>query len=270
MHDAVNRPLSRELPSLIPLHPAEHLLSSQRVMRFRQVLARRSGRLSMVIEECYDPQNATAIVRTCDCLGIHRLHVITERNHFQVNRRVSQGAHLNLDLRVHDHIDEAYAQLREDGFRILASDLANDAAVGPGALQSQLAEHPLALVFGNEGHGLSEAAIAGADGRFLIPMTGFSQSLNLSVSVAICAYVMRQEALEQDLPGDLPVIEQARWFDSWLKRSKRVEQACQDLGWSGPDGLPPLHPLGRESLDRRGNPCDSIHSSHHSDPDQPA
>lgn len=254
MRSSLGHQFTQELPSPIPPHPAEHLLRPERRARFRQVLARRCGRLSIVVEECYDPQNATAIVRTCDCLGIHRLHVITNHNAFQVNRRVSQGAHLNIDLRLHSDISEAYEQLRGDGFRILASDLREDAANGPGALQQQLAEAPLALVFGNEGHGLSEAACQGADGHFLIPMAGFPQSLNLSVSVAICAYALRQEALENDLPGDLSVAEQSHWFEQWLKRSKQVDRFLHE------SQLPPADQRAEITLDRQGNEVERFHS----------
>jgi tRNA (guanosine-2'-O-)-methyltransferase len=255
MHDAISaRPFSNRLLSPIPEHPAEHLLTEKRRERFRQVLARRTGRLSVVIEECYDPQNATAIVRTCDCLGIHRMHVVTNRNAFQVNRRVSQGAHLNLDLRLHGHIDDAYAELRADGFHILASNLHADAAIGPGSLEQQLESQPLALVFGNEGHGLSEEACQGADGFFVIPMVGFPQSLNLSVSVAMCAYALRQRNLEQDLAGDLSREEQCRWFEQWIRRSAQVDRYCTE------NDLPPIHEMGQAAEDRQGNAIDRMHA----------
>jgi tRNA (guanosine-2'-O-)-methyltransferase len=228
MRGVANRLIEKELPSPIPTHPAEHHLTPERIQRFRQVLARRTGRLAVVVEECHDPQNATAVIRTCDALGIHRCHVVAGRNGFKVNRRVSQGSHLNLDLRVHEHIDEAYAQLKANGFRCYVTDLAADAVVGPGPLKALMAEQPLAVVFGNEGHGLSEAALAGADGRFLIPMVGFPQSLNLSVSVAMTCWTLRQEALEGDLPGDLAAEEQCHWFDVWVRRQKTAAKAMDD------------------------------------------
>ncbi|TVR17860.1 MAG: TrmH family RNA methyltransferase [Planctomycetota bacterium] len=244
------------LPSPIPAHPAEHLLSPQRQQRFRQVLARRTVRLSVVIEECYDPHNATAIVRTCDALGIHRVHVVTGRNAFQVNRRISQGAHHNVDLRIHHTIDAAYDQLRHDDFRIYASNLQNTAQCGPGALAPMLHNQPLALVFGNEGHGLSDAAIDQADDCFLIPMSGFPQSLNLSVSVAICCYALRQPWLEGDLAGDMPAEEQGMWYDQWLRRSASVQRYCEEHGY------PPADTRAEESCDRSGNPIERFHAGY--------
>ena len=115
----------------------EGKLTDKRRNRFRQVLARRSRSLAVVIEDCYDPHNATAVVRTCDCFGVHRVHVVSKRNTFKVNRRVSQGSHLYLDLRVNASIEEAYEELRRDGHKIFVSDLAAGAVVGPGTLRKR-------------------------------------------------------------------------------------------------------------------------------------
>ncbi len=205
----------RPLPSPVPVHPLDVLLTPARAERYRQVLVRRTARLVVLVEDCHDPHNATAIVRTCDAFGLQRVVVVTGRNTFKVNRQVSQGSHHYMDLDVFPDITAAYAALRAEGFRIYVTDLAAGAAVGPGALAPVLAEQPLCLVFGNEGHGVSAAAVAGADGAFLLPMTGFPQSLNLSVSVAVTVYGLRREQLEGDLPGDLPAERQQALYHAW-------------------------------------------------------
>jgi tRNA (guanosine-2'-O-)-methyltransferase len=145
--------------------------------------------------------------------------VTTGSNAFKINRKISQGSHYYVDVQVFPHIRDAYAALRAEGFRILVSDLAANAIVGPEKLKPLLAEQPLALVFGNEGSGVSPDASAGADGFFLIPMSGFPQSLNLSVSVATTAYTLRQDALSADLPGDLSAAQQQACYDQWARRS---------------------------------------------------
>lgn len=206
------------LPSPVPEHPLDRLITPERARRYRQVLARRTGRLVIVVEDCFDPHNATAIVRTCDAFGIHRVVVTTSRNAFKINRKVSQGSHHYVDLPIFPTISEAYAQLRTEGFHILVSDLKAHAVIGPERLKPVLAERKLALVFGNEGSGVSAEASAGADGFFLIPMSGFPQSLNLSVSVALTAYTLRQDALSADLPGDLSADEQCACYDRWVRR----------------------------------------------------
>jgi tRNA (guanosine-2'-O-)-methyltransferase len=229
----------RDLPSPIPAHPLDGLLTPERARKYRQVLARRTGRLVLVVEDCFDPHNATAIVRTCDAFGIHRVVVVAGRNPFKVNRKVSQGSHFYVDVQVFPTITEAYAALRADGFRILVSDLAAQAIIGPERLKATLAEQPLALVFGNEGSGVTPEASAQADGFFLIPMSGFPQSLNLSVSAAITAYTLRQDSLSNDLPGDLSPETQCACYDQWVRRHTGekgetvLRQLRQDVGKFG-------------------------------------
>jgi tRNA (guanosine-2'-O-)-methyltransferase len=205
------------LPSPVAEHALDHLLTGERASKYRQVLARRTGRLTVVVEDCYDPHNATAIIRTCDAFGVHRVVVTTGRNAFKVNPKISQGSHFYADLSVFPAIEEAYAALRARGAAIYVSDLAAQAVVGPERLRPLLAERPLALVFGNEGSGVSPAASALCDGHFLIPMVGFPQSLNLSVSVATALYALRSPELLADAPGDLEPEEQRACYDHWVR-----------------------------------------------------
>jgi len=209
-----------DLPSPVPPHPLDTLITPERARKYRQVLARRTDRLVIVVEDCYDPHNATAIVRTCDAFGLQRVVVTTGRNHFKVNRKVSQGSHLYMDLQVFPEITAAYASLRAEGYRILVTDLAADAVQSPDHLRPLLQERPLALVFGNEGSGVTREASTQADGHFLIPMVGFPQSLNLSVSVAATLWSLRGRELTADQPGDLPVERQVALYDHWIRTHK--------------------------------------------------
>lgn len=209
-----------DLPSPVPVHPLDRLLTPERARKYRQVLARRTGRLVVVVEDCFDPHNATAIVRTCDAFGLQRVVVTTGRNAFKVNRRVSQGSHLYVDLQVFPDIVAAYAGLRADGFAIYVTDLKAGAVLSPDRLRPILVERPLAIVFGNEGTGVSADASRLADGHFLIPMTGFPQSLNLSVSVAATLWALRGRELGDDLPGDLPAARQIALYDRWVRAHK--------------------------------------------------
>jgi tRNA (guanosine-2'-O-)-methyltransferase len=211
---------TRELPSPVPPHGLDGLITPARARKYRQVLARRTERLVVVVEDCFDPHNATAIVRTCDAFGLQRVVVTTGRNAFKVNRKVSQGSHLYVDLQVFPEITAAYAALRADGYRILVTDLAAGAVSSPDHLRPMLAERPLAIVFGNEGSGVSAEASRLADGHFLIPMVGFPQSLNLSVSVAATLWALRGQELTRDAPGDLPPQRQQALYDHWIRDHK--------------------------------------------------
>jgi tRNA (guanosine-2'-O-)-methyltransferase len=216
----------RDLISPVPPHPLDTLITAERARTYRQVLARRTGRLCVVVEECHDPHNATAIIRTCDAFGVHRVAIVTGRNSFKVNRRISQGSHFYVDVQHFTDIAACYAALRGDGFRILATDLATGAVASNSALCAQAAAGPLALVFGNEGAGVTPAASAGADGHVLVPMAGFPQSLNLSVSVAALVYGLRCDALGADAPGDLPPAQQQSVYDRWVRQHVGEDRAA--------------------------------------------
>ena len=230
-----------DLPSPVPAHPLDSLVTDKRARKYRQVLARRTERLIIVVEDCFDPHNATAIVRTCDAFGLQRVVVTTGRNHFKVNRKVSQGSHLYMDLQVFPEITAAYASLRAEGYRILVTDLAAGAVQSPDLLRPLLEERPLALVFGNEGSGVTPAASSQADGHFLIPMAGFPQSLNLSVSVAATLWSLRGRELTADQPGDLPAERQVALYDHWIRTHKgdvadaalRHSAATDEVGKNG-------------------------------------
>jgi len=217
----------RDLPSPVPPHPVDAMLTPSRAHKYRQVLARRTGAVAVILEECYDPHNATAIIRSCDAFGIQRLFVVANRNGFKVNRKISQGSHHYVDILLHPDIGSCYAAARAMGYRVLASDLGVQSVVGPGRLAEENKTQPLALVFGTEGAGLSAIGSQQADGHFLIPMIGFPQSLNLSVSVAVALYALRREALEEDLPGDLSAESQCRIYDTWVREHKG--QAAEKL-----------------------------------------
>jgi tRNA (guanosine-2'-O-)-methyltransferase len=210
----------RDLISPVPTHPLDALITAARARKYRQVLARRTDRLVVVVEDCYDPHNATAIVRTCDAFGLQRVVVTTGRNAFKVNPKISQGSHLYVDLQVFPDITQAYTALRNEGYRIMVTDLAAEALSSPALLQPMLQERPLAIVFGNEGSGVTKEASTLADGHFLIPMIGFPQSLNLSVSVASTLWCLRGQALTDDTPGDLPLERQRALYDLWVRTHK--------------------------------------------------
>jgi tRNA (guanosine-2'-O-)-methyltransferase len=239
--------LQRELPSPVPVHPLDARVTANRARTYRQVLARRCARIAVVIEDCFDPHNATAIVRTCDACGLHRIVVTTAKNGFRVNGKVSQGVHRYLDLQVVPDIDAAAALLKPQGYRFWVTDLAAGAAVGPQTLLPEVERGPIAIVFGNEGHGISDRARALADGCFLLPMAGFSQSLNLSVSAAMTLQALRGAAVATDGPGDLSAAEQTATYDRWIRAYCREGE-----------GEPVEGPIARPAKDRYGAPVEEF------------
>ena len=254
MRSDEERPVPPILPSPIPAHPVDQLLTEARQTKYRQVLARRVKRICVVIEDCHDPHNATAVIRSCDAYGIHNVHVTTQKNTFKVSRAISQGTHRYVDLHVHADIEVAYAALRADGYRIYVSDLGSNELKShtPDDLHKKQHEEKIALVFGSESKGISDAARAGADAAFLVPMNGFTQSLNLSVTVASTIYRLREASLIKDEAGDLTAEEQTAYYDQWVMRHAgkaaeilKQQDLCQDAD--------PRAELGE---DRKGNPVE--------------
>lgn len=208
--------------SKIPNLPIDSLISEERANRFKQVLAKRSDQVRVVIENCHDPHNATAIIRSCDAFGVDTIHIVTNKNTFKVNNSVSKGTHHYVEIKVHKTIEDAYATLRKEGFEIYASDLASEKIHNTLELTELYEQKKIALVFGEESLGLTQQASQNADGHFLIPMTGFTQSLNVSVALAVTLYAIRQKDLCQNKSGNLTQQEQTSRYTKWVKRKRGI------------------------------------------------
>ena len=191
----------------------------RRRQRIRTVLARRQPDLTVVLEDVHDPHNASAVLRSCEAVGVLTVHLVYVHEtppQGSFSRTVSGSAAKWLQLVRHRSIAECYAALRADGFVILATAL-NEASVN---LYATDLTRPVALVFGNEHRGVSSQAIAGADGSLVIPMMGMVQSLNISVACAVVLYEalrQRRAAGHYDRPKLGPEV-LATLGEEWLRR----------------------------------------------------
>jgi tRNA (guanosine-2'-O-)-methyltransferase len=153
-----------------------------------KVLSQRTRYLTVVLENIYQSQNASAVLRTCECMGIQDVHIIENTAKYQLNIRVLKGADKWLTIERYrskgiNNTETCFKKLKSQGYKILVADPAD---TGVSIDDVNVMEGRLALVFGNELRGASDYAIQNADGRVRIPMVGFTESLNISVSVAIC------------------------------------------------------------------------------------
>ncbi len=188
------------------------MVSPERLERMEAVLDGRLGGLAALLEDVHKEQNMSACIRTLEAVGIQNVHVIEGDAPFEPNRKITQGCHKWVDIHRHSDPAAAVAALREAGYRILAA--APDAAR---ALEDLDFSTPAVLCFGNELAGISAPLFELADETVRIPMAGFSQSYNLSVSVGIClvaAAQKRRRAL--GAPSDLSDIERAELRARWL------------------------------------------------------
>ena len=160
------------------------LLSQERVRRIEQVLRHRLATVTVVLENLYDPHNGGAALRSCEAMGLTHVHVVEPITPFEANRKVTGRAHKWITIYRHSTVDGCLELLQRWGFRCWA---AVPPALGsrPDTGPQVPVDRPVALLFGNEHEGLSPRARELSHGQFNIPMFGFTESLNLSVSVAV-------------------------------------------------------------------------------------
>jgi len=172
------------------------MASERRIEKLKAVLRHRQPDLTVVIENVHDPHNVSAMLRSCDAVGVMEVELIyTEEKFPDIGKKSSASAKKWVARRQFDSVTECYATLRKEGFRIYATRLGE----GSASLYELDLTKPTALVFGNEHRGVSDEAVKLADGYFQIPMMGMIQSLNVSVACAVCLY----EALRQRVAAGL-------------------------------------------------------------------
>lgn len=201
----------------------EYLLSyvtENRKKLFLKNIENRTRYLTVVLEDIYQSQNASAVLRTCDCFGIQDVHIIENRNDFTLNPKVVMGASKWLSLHQYNEHEnntlKAINNLKEKGYRVIATTPhMNDTNLE----DFDIAGGKTALVFGTELKGISEEVIKHADGFLKIPMYGFTESFNISVSAAIILHHLTLKLNEQAVDFQLPENEKNDLLLQWLKRS---------------------------------------------------
>ncbi|MEK9137596.1 MAG: RNA methyltransferase [Bacteroidota bacterium] len=191
--------------------------SQHRLEKIKRVLAVRQPDLTVVMENIHDPHNVSAVLRSCDAVGILRVELLYTLEKFpRVGKKSSSSANKWLDRRKHKSVDECYNVLRDEGFAIYATHLGESSV----SLYDLELTRKVALVFGNEHRGVSDEAAAKADRNFQIPMIGMIQSLNVSVACAVSLYeVLRQRLAHGDLMAPkLTENELTELYNDWIKR----------------------------------------------------
>jgi tRNA (guanosine-2'-O-)-methyltransferase len=165
-----------------------NIISEERWNKFNDVISFRTHHLTIILEDIFQNHNASAVIRTCELSGIMDLHIIENQNPYNINPDIVRGSDKWLNLIKYNSFKhntlDCYQKLREAGYRVVAT--------SPHRSDCLLEELPVdqktALVFGNEGFGLTEVAKENADAFVCIPSVGFTESYNISVAVAICTY----------------------------------------------------------------------------------
>lgn len=161
-------------------------MTPERHNRLSTVLSKRQPDLTVVLENVFDPHNISAVMRTCDAVGIQEVFVITTKmpRHKKCGTRSSSSAAKWLTIHQFDQVEECVKAIRSRYTQILTTHLAQNSV----SLYDLDLTQPTALVFGNEHGGLSDEILSAADGNFIIPQAGIIRSLNISVACAVSIY----------------------------------------------------------------------------------
>lgn len=194
------------------------IITPNKVSMFERIAPQRSRHLIVGLENIQQDHNASAIMRSMDCLGFQELHLIEKNNSYQFQRDIALGSARWLDVVQHQEgtepVLDAIAQLKNKGYRIVATSPHHKAATPQTIDISQ----PIALFFGAEKHGISEELRDNADELLHIPMHGFTESFNLSVSAAIVLSALRSRLEASQLPWLLTQEDQTRLKIEWCER----------------------------------------------------
>lgn len=199
----------------------QHLLSfisdNKRAL-FHKIIQDRTKHVTVVLEDIFQPHNASAVLRSCDVFGIQDVHVIENNNKYEVNPDVALGASKWINLHKYNRNENntlaCINSLKKSGYKVYATTPhTNDCLIKDIPLDNKMA-----LLFGTEQHGLSDIAMDNVDGYVKIPMYGFTESLNISVSAAITLYELSKRLKESDIKWQLTADEKTNQLIEWSKK----------------------------------------------------
>ena len=201
----------------------ENILTDNRKERFLDVLANRTKHFTVAVEDVFQMHNTSAVMRSCEVFGIQELNIIEQRFGKRIDKEIALGAQKWVDINRFDTVNGCITSLRNQGYQIIATTPhENDCLI-----QDFDITKPSALFFGTEKDGLSPEIMEQADGFLKIPMVGFTESLNISVSAAIIIQNLTNRLRNSDIKwqlSDEEIIEKRLlWAKNSIKDIKRIE-----------------------------------------------
>lgn len=193
----------------------EGFISPARKNRFQQVLENRTRYITVAVEDVYQMHNTSAVIRSCEVFGIQEAHLIESRYGKRLDKNIAMGAEQWVDVFRHGNTGKCLKTLRNRGYKIIATSPHNDSCL----LDDFILDTKVALFFGTERNGLSAEVMENADGFLKIPMMGFTESLNISVSAAIILQELATRLRKQGLDWPLTTDEKLAIRLDWTKKS---------------------------------------------------
>lgn len=194
--------------------------SKERVDQLRKVLNKRTRYLTVLLENIDKPDNASAVIRSCECFGVQDVHIVDDANSYDVNKKIVMGSSKWVSLHKYSqqksNIEVALKELKKKGYRLVAT-VPNDEA---STLEDfDIEKGPATFIFGNEVTGVSSTVLDYADEFIHIPMVGFTESLNISVSVAIIFQNLINRLHKSNVEWKLSDFEKNDLLLEWMRKS---------------------------------------------------
>ena len=209
-----------------------NFLTPERRAKIETVLAYRTRYITVALEDLHTSQNAGAVLRNCDNFGIQDVHIIEQTTSFKVNLNVTRGCQKWLTIyryaQQQGNTSSCVETLKSKGYCVVATTPPHTEAT---TLSDLPLDRPIALLFGNELDGLSATALARADQLLKIPMYGFSESFNISVSAALCLQSICDRIRVSAYPWQLTTNEQQLLRLEWYRNSCKKAQQLESIFW---------------------------------------
>jgi len=193
-------------------------VTPERKTKFETIAQERTRYATLVIEDLYQPHNISAVLRSCDCFGVQDIHVIENRNEYEENPEIAMGASKWLDVHRYsnrkNNTIKTLRELKTKGYRIVATTPHTDDVM---LNEFDVTKGKFALVFGNEREGITDDVRAEADEFVRIPMYGFTESFNISVSAALCLQYIAESIRREGVDWPLSKEEQDELVLTWLR-----------------------------------------------------
>lgn len=195
----------------------EAFITPERKQRFEEILRYRTRHITVAIEDVFQVHNTSAVIRSCDIFGVQDAHVIEERFGKRLDKNIAMGAQKWVNVQRYQSTQTCLTHLRDSGYRIVATTPHQPTC----DLFDLDIEQPTAFFFGTEKEGLSREVLEAADERLCIPMYGFTESLNISVSAAIILQHITTRLRASDINWKLNEEAFVELRLDWTKKSVR-------------------------------------------------
>ncbi len=197
----------------------EGYVTKKRRTLFHKVLDQRTNHFTVVLEDIYQPHNASAVVRSCDIFGIQNIYAIENKYTNKVSRHVAKGSQKWLNIHRYkedgDNTQKCLEDLKSEGYQIIGTTPHNESCY----LSNFDITKKSAFVFGVEKEGISDYVKQEADGFLKVPMVGFTESLNISVAAAIILQNVTSRLRQSNIDWKLSEEEKVDLYFEWLQKS---------------------------------------------------